>query len=272
MAPAPERPQVTGIGSLPHKDPAAAVDFVFRHSPELPYLPQLVQHSPREMMIAQLADEGGERLDASNGFAALEPFRLALEASGSPIAKVQIVGPVTASAAGIGDAERRILRLAELLHQELAAPSRALIIQLDEPLLTPGQPAAAVRSLADVVAALRHRAAVWIHCCGNVDWEAITLAQPDGISFDLWSSAPPPEGFAWPAVIALGAVPTDLGRPLQECRGEAERWVARIHRGGQRDRRLHVTPACGLGMRSVPLAEEVMIRCAYTALALPAGA
>ena len=43
----------TGIGSLPHTDPAEAASLVLRRLPELPAVPQLPARDPREGMIAQ---------------------------------------------------------------------------------------------------------------------------------------------------------------------------------------------------------------------------
>ena len=43
----------TGIGSLPHDDPAAAAELVLRCLPELPAVPQLPGRDPREGMLAQ---------------------------------------------------------------------------------------------------------------------------------------------------------------------------------------------------------------------------
>jgi len=45
---------VTGIGSLPHRDPEEAVAFVAQFSPDIPFWPQLPQRSPAEGMIAQM--------------------------------------------------------------------------------------------------------------------------------------------------------------------------------------------------------------------------
>ncbi|MBX3015979.1 MAG: hypothetical protein KF832_30945 [Caldilineaceae bacterium] len=44
---------VTGVGSLPHTDPVAAVAFVAQHSPQIPFWPQLPQRGPQEAMILQ---------------------------------------------------------------------------------------------------------------------------------------------------------------------------------------------------------------------------
>lgn len=47
--------RVTGIGSLPHTDPAQACDFMLNACSELPYWPQLPQRDEREGMIDQFA-------------------------------------------------------------------------------------------------------------------------------------------------------------------------------------------------------------------------
>lgn len=46
---------VTGIGTLPHLDPHAAIEFVTRSSPELPYVPYLPHMEPTESPIPQAA-------------------------------------------------------------------------------------------------------------------------------------------------------------------------------------------------------------------------
>ncbi|RMG91910.1 MAG: methionine synthase [Candidatus Dadabacteria bacterium] len=69
----------TGIGSLPHTDPAPAVDAVLRHLPEIPFWPQLPRRSPLEGMVPQYV-EGfpvGDDLrlpDAEEGVRGLERF------------------------------------------------------------------------------------------------------------------------------------------------------------------------------------------------------
>jgi methionine synthase II (cobalamin-independent) len=46
----------TGVGSLPHKDAAAALDMVFRYSGTIPFWPQLPKRDIREGMIAQFSE------------------------------------------------------------------------------------------------------------------------------------------------------------------------------------------------------------------------
>ncbi|MCX6047418.1 MAG: hypothetical protein NT075_20120 [Chloroflexi bacterium] len=45
---------VTGIGSLPHLDPEAAVRFVAEFSPKIPFWPQLPQRLPQDDMLLQM--------------------------------------------------------------------------------------------------------------------------------------------------------------------------------------------------------------------------
>ena len=60
---------VTGIGSLPHRNPGEACDFVMRHAPAVPFWPQLPQRSALESLAGQFAgglpglQEGSLRVD-----------------------------------------------------------------------------------------------------------------------------------------------------------------------------------------------------------------
>lgn len=44
---------ITGIGSLPHRDAAEAVDFIAGYAPEIPFWPQLPQTGKHELMLNQ---------------------------------------------------------------------------------------------------------------------------------------------------------------------------------------------------------------------------
>jgi len=46
----------TGIGSLPHKDAAEALDLVFKYTPQVPFWPQLPKRDAREAMVAQSSE------------------------------------------------------------------------------------------------------------------------------------------------------------------------------------------------------------------------
>jgi methionine synthase II (cobalamin-independent) len=69
----------TGIGSLPHADPALAVSMSLACSPRLPAAPQLPQRSPGEGMIAQAA-RGLAGVDVTpDGAIAVEPSRFSAD-------------------------------------------------------------------------------------------------------------------------------------------------------------------------------------------------
>lgn len=51
-----KRGLATGVGSLPFKDPAAAVDFVLKNVPQAPFWPQLPRRDIREGMVAQYSE------------------------------------------------------------------------------------------------------------------------------------------------------------------------------------------------------------------------
>jgi hypothetical protein len=139
---------VTGVGSVPHTDPARAIEFVARAAPEVPFWPQLRRRSPREAMFPQtfgdairhliavrgeyefalptdhvgrfaaaLERDGGRLLPANA--AGFDPFVGALRAGAFPrarAAKGHAMGPVTLACSmsvggtpAIEDAEMRAL-------------------------------------------------------------------------------------------------------------------------------------------------------------------
>jgi hypothetical protein len=107
----------TGVGSLPHRDAAAAADFVLDHLPHLPAIPSLPRRSPAERILAHGltgvvgvdVDETGDvsvdldRLDPltpsdididHDAFGGLRAFLDAARGRQGPV-KWQVVGPVT---------------------------------------------------------------------------------------------------------------------------------------------------------------------------------
>ncbi len=46
----------TGIGSLPEEDVGAALDLIFKYTPEIPFWPQLPKRDSRESMVAQFSE------------------------------------------------------------------------------------------------------------------------------------------------------------------------------------------------------------------------
>ncbi len=161
----------TGIGSLPHRDPAKAAAFVLDHSPELPTVPSLPRRSPAEGMIAQ-AVVGIQGITVGQyGSLAADPSRVdplapvethldhgayegmrAFLAVADPVrttaVKWQIVGPITLGLtlmrAGIPPetafdvAVRAVRSHIQAIHLRVAEalPLAQQVVFLDEPMLT----------------------------------------------------------------------------------------------------------------------------------------
>lgn len=267
-------PAITGVGSLPHRDPAAAVRFALETATDFLPLPQLPALGTAETMIEQLSLWVGRTTPGpDDGFSALMPFAEALAAHPGKRAKVQLVGPVTALACSahsrltepVGE---RCVRLLLALASATQLPRARVVVQLDEPMLGAAD-AASLESLRMAVAALRHAGhPVWVHCCGTVDWDVLLSVGADGYSIDAWLTQPPT---SWPseAKLVLGAVPTDAAKSAGECAAHAVEWphAARIPRENGADR-LVISPACGLGLRTRAQAAEAMAHCHHVAAVL----
>lgn len=212
----------TGVGSLPHADPSAAVALSLRVHPHLPAAPQLPNRSPAELMLAQAVD-GLRGVEASPSgltfdLAALDPeaevetdfareawvslsaFLDAVADRRGPI-KVQLCGPVTLGfalvRAGMAPAlagqlasraviDRITALLAETRHR---APHAPLMILLDEPSLTawygegfPWEADDTVDLLSGALAAASHGAITGVHCCGATEWRLALAAGPQVLS------------------------------------------------------------------------------------------
>ena len=160
----------TSVGSLPHRDPAAATAFVLARQPDLPAAPSLPNRSPLEGMLIQglwgmagvdITSDGSISVDlaridpeASIGdpfledepFVGLRYFLSAVEDRTDPI-KMQLTGPVTLGLAlsmhgidaplafrialsAVRDRARALIR--RVRHD---APMAPLVVVLDEPAL-----------------------------------------------------------------------------------------------------------------------------------------
>ena len=205
----------TGIGSLPHVDPARAVALVLEHQPELPAAPSLPRRSPHESMLGQgawgaagmTAGPDGtlfvdlDRLDPDaplgdpgfdgDAFVTLRAFLAAVEGRTDPV-KLQLTGPITLGLAlhnagapadiAFRAAASAVAQRAALLRTIVASPA---VVFLDEPGLTgaphPGFPislARAVELLARALAVVGEWAVPGVHCCGRADWRAVLDADP----------------------------------------------------------------------------------------------
>ena len=212
----------TGVGSLPHADPAAAVDLVLRRHAELPSAPQLPNRSPSELMLAQAvegvrgvtASASGLSFDArlvdpeaevetdfsSDAWASLGAFLDAVADREGPV-KVQLCGPVSLGFALVHAGMARTLAgqvasravidritalLAETRHR---APHAPLVLVLDEPSLTawygegfPWEADDTVDLLSGALAAAAHGATAGVHCCGATEWRLALAAGPQILS------------------------------------------------------------------------------------------
>lgn len=185
----------TAIGSLPHRDPAAAVAFVLEHLPELPAAPSLPRRDRRESMLTQAAwgltgvavgpdgsltvhseslDPDAPLTDASlegPPFATLRAFLAAIEGRTGAV-KVQLTGPVTlARALVVGGAEpavavavagpavrARARAVADAV--TAVAPDAPLVAFLDEPGLV-GGPAPELGDAETVIDLVSSALAAW---------------------------------------------------------------------------------------------------------------
>ena len=318
----------TGIGSLPHTQLELGLQMALQL--DLPYLPQLPQGEPRELMIPSVLDglpglsvdaEGQclveleawragrdafhARLEAAlttselAGFEpgplacrAWQPFLFEIETRKLPFAKVQLAGPATARwvtrtsdgrpASDLTDLDQQLFRLvmakALAMVRAVRRAGATPVIFLDEPglyALDPGrvQHLVVLKELSLLVRSLqREGALVGLHCCGNTRWPSVLALGLDVLSLDarLSLDAALEDRAAWLAFVAsgatlsLGIVPTDLASSyrLEELCDSVEASLRATAPPGVPFEallsRMWLTPACGLGMRTVPDAERLM--------------
>jgi hypothetical protein len=226
------------------------------------------------------------------GGRAYRPFLWEIENRKTPFAKVQLAGPATVrwvakTSAGTAASEtpeldqqifRLLLARALALVKAMRRAGATPILFLDEPGLYALQ-ADNVRHLLVlkelsmlVVAAQREGALVGVHCCSNTRWSALLALGLDILSIDarLSLDAVLEDARAFWAFMAggstlsLGIVPTDLATTyaLPELVDSVEAsFRATAPRGVSFEgllAQMLLTPACGLGMRSVQDAERIV--------------
>jgi hypothetical protein len=224
-----------------------------------------------------------------DGFVGFRTFLSAASAAGAdgrPV-KWQLVGPVTLGLAlvragapadvAFDVAVNAVRAHVRTLAEEVAAalPSSTQIIVLDEPslveLLAPSFPLApepAVDLVSSALAAAEPYGAVGVHCCGPTDVASLIAAGPDLLSLPAGKELLPAAGylqeflaqggwFAWGAVATDGPIGVTAGRAWHHLSGV---WCELVQRGVDpvllRQRSL-VTPVCGLGMHTPPVAERI---------------
>jgi hypothetical protein len=230
---------------------------------------------------------------------ALQPFLFEVRERKLAFAKAQLAGPATVrwstrlSGGGVVadhpglDAQvfRLVLARALALVQALRATGTTPIFYLDEPglyALNTADPRhlAVLTELRLLVAALRREGAlVGLHCCGNTHWPALLGLGLDVLSFDvrlsldalLESSAAVRTFLDAGGAFSLGIVPTNLGEeadPVELVRAAETSFAAALPGRSDALRTVLLTPACGLGLRSVADTERIFanVRRARSAL------
>lgn len=219
------------------------------------------------------------------------PFLFELGARRPTFAKVQLAGPTTVrwvTKTGGGQPTSAVPELDQQIHRLVVAKALAMVKALralnvtpilffDEPglyALEAGnvQHLVALKELQlAIVAAQREGALVGVHCCSNTDWPRVLDLGLDLVSLDVRLSldALLEDRDAWlrylstGATLALGIVPTDLASTwvLSELCDSVE---ASLRATLPADvpfepvlARMLLTPACGLGLRSVIDAERI---------------
>jgi len=225
--------------------------------------------------------------------AAWGPFVWEVEQRRSAFAKAHLAGPTTLRWALRAPDWRPLWELPDLrlvLARSLAMARRLRdagatpLIFLDEPGLVAfdrnsGRHLMALQELRVVLLALQREGAyIGVHCCGNTDWAALLELPWDLVSLDarlslaklLGSKAAFARFVAGGGALSLGMVPTNLAPANGDGRSEdLDAVVEALVRGVARQLeaahpgllgRCLLTPACGLALRSVPDAEDVLER------------
>jgi hypothetical protein len=215
-------PCSTGVGSLPHRDTAAAVQFALA-STTLPAIPTLPRRSPAEGMVPQaLVGISGVSIGQYGSMAiepaALDPllpvsvrlehdafagFRAFLETAPRdlPAVKWQVVGPVTLGIAllragvppntAFDVAVRAVREQVSVLldHVADAFPHARQVVIVDEPSVAdfhehdfPIAPDTAIDLMSGALAAIETRAVSGLHCCAAVDVGVLLAAGPAIVS------------------------------------------------------------------------------------------
>lgn len=240
----------TGVGSLPHRNTAAALRFVARTAPLVPYRPELVGRSDT------IAGQPRGRAEFLRAFAeGLFPQARAL--------KGQVCGPLTGAVVrkqSISEALAEQLVQAEAEASGLSRPGLPVIVVVDEPCLGQLQPGdrveviAAIRALFGVIEDAG--AAPGLHCCDAMDLALLMELEPAVWSFDAFHGLE--AAMAHPAVqgwLAAGGRPIFGMVPTRGVgAGLAERLagVPEAIRAGAL-----VSASCGLGTLTLARARRV---------------
>lgn len=278
-------PATTGVGSLPHTDPSAAVRHVM-HSYDVPFCAQLPRLDGD--MIAEWVGVEPGRCGWSPDRDRREPHAWAafLDAvSRHPpehrVVKLQVTGPVTLCGAVASPDDPSPLLFARDVGTWLAGQVRAQVTTLRELglecLLVVDEPAVDVAigfdtAVLEAWAPLRNVASAWgLHVCCRPPWALLEAASPDVLNIDL--VAFPLDAARWATVRRMARAGTVFAwgiTPVDDEEAAAPalaRLIAAIGctepesgcRGGKGKRMPSLlTPSCGTGAQSISRESHVV--------------
>lgn len=215
----------TAIGSLPHRDLAAAVAFALQAT-SLPAIPTLPRRSPAEGHVAQalvgitgvtVGQYGALSVDvgrvnpvnpvitdiSNDAFAGMRAFLAAAPADLAAV-KWQFVGPVTLGMAllragvpehtafevAVRAVRSHVQHLLDVIGRAL--PHAQQFVFIDEPDFVgltdssfPIAPDTAIDLVSGALAAVEGRAVSGLHCCGDADWSSLIAAGPNIVSLPV---------------------------------------------------------------------------------------
>lgn len=207
--------------------------------------------------------------------------------AGAPV-KWQFVGPVTLGVAltragappslAFDVAVRAVRAHVQVLGAHVAArlPGSPQIVIFDEPwmgeLMSPDfpiPPDGAIDLLSEAMAAAESFGVVGVHCCAQADWASLLAAGPRVLSLPATGDLVAVGGYlqrflerggwiAWGAIATDGPIGVTAGRAWHHLSGL---WCELVQQGADPvllRRQSIITPHCGLGMHSPPVAERVM--------------
>lgn len=224
--------------------------------------------------------------DAFGGMRSFLAHAVGVGHDGAPV-KWQFVGPVTLGVAlhraGLDvdvafDLALRAVR-AHLAHLGSAIsavlPQSPQMMFLDEPWLVdlmrpdfPIPPDRAIDLMSSGMAVLGNDTVVGVHCCGDVDLATLLASGPRAISVPVGDGLLDWSGYLARflddgGVIAWGVIPTDGPLPASSeraWRALSDLWCSLVERGCdpvKLRRQSLVSPTCGLGSHSVPVARRI---------------
>lgn len=275
----------TGVGSLPHDDPAqAAAHCVAAY--ELPFCPQLPRvegDMVREWLGADPARCGWSRERDRERPRAWDALLAQLDAAppAHRLVKLQVTGPATLACALEKTPSPALARelsawlAANVAGQvrELAARDLDALLVVDEPALP--QFGGAAEEVAAVWDPLRVVAPVWgLHLCCAVPWETVAAARPDLLSFDLALGPLDARGadelgalLARGGRVAWGVLAAHRAEQAADATRRLRAALAQVG-GEEAGRRSLLSASCGSGRVTVAREAEVALALLDTARAL----